>query len=154
MLSENTFIKYDMVLEEYYITMDCITNYTDYTSDELGAVGITSKTLRNISHSVYRLIYSWYKGHEPYNHNRFMRMKIYDNTQGEVKSLMLAMIEAVKGAIESGMDLNAYVNDPKDNLPYTVKEELLSAMLLDKSHKISYDYDITYTTEELANHAT
>ena len=54
MLSENTFIKYDMILEEYYITLDCITNYTNYTSDEIGAVGITSKVLKNIKHSEYR----------------------------------------------------------------------------------------------------
>ena len=154
MLSENTFIKYDMVLEEYYITMDAITNYTNYTSDELGAVGITSKILRNISHSVYRLIYLWRKGSGRQDHIKYMRKKIYDNTHGEVKSLMLAMIEAVKGAVESGMDFNAYINEPKDNLPYTVKEELKLSELLDSSTKPTNTDDITYTTEELANHAT
>lgn len=151
MLVQNVYMKYDMALEEYYITVNAITNYTAYNSEELGKIFKNlNKDLKKISHNVYRLIYSWYRGAEPYKHQQFMRSKIYDNTQGEVKALMLAMIEAVIGAIESGMDLNAYINEPKNTFPLTVYEELETGMLLDKSQKIADDYDITYTAEELA----
>ncbi len=153
-LAENDYIKYDMTLEEYYINTSCVANYTTYSSDELLAIKLDDKAIKAISHIVYRLIYTYYRGHESYKHKQFMRMKIYDNTQGEVTALMFAMIEAVKGAVESGMDLNAYIDNPKSNLPYTVNEELEGGMLLNGSQKIGNDFNITYTSEELANHAT
>ena len=119
------YIKYDMALQEYYITQDCITNYTTYNSSDLGLIfANANKAIKIISHSVYRMIYNWRKGVGGRDHIKYMRKKIYDNNNEEVTALMFAMIEAVKGAIESGMDLNAYINEPKDTLPHTVKEEL------------------------------
>ena len=109
-----------------------------------------NKAIKIISHSVYRLIYNWRKGVGRNDHIKYMRKKIYDNDNEEVTALMFAMIEAVKGAIESGMDLNAYINEPKDNMPYTVKEELKLAELLDSSKKPTNTEDISYTAEELA----
>lgn len=156
MLSTSDYIKYDMTLQEYYITLDAVTNYTTYNSQELSLVfgNDVDKGIKNISHSIYRLIYLWRKGEGRTEHIKYMRKKIYNNANGEVNALMLAMIEAVKGAIESGMDLNAYINEPKDNLPYTVKEELKLAELLDSSRKPINTTDITYTAEELANNET
>ena len=149
MLTLNDYIKYNMILQEYYITMDAVTNYTTYNSDELSLVfGDVNKAIKVISHSVYRLIYNWRKGNGRQDHIKYMRKKIYENKNGEVTALMLAMIEAVKGAIESGMDLNAYINEPKDNIPYTVKEELKLAELLDSSKKPTDTEDITYTQGE------
>lgn len=149
MLTLNNYLKYDMTLQEYYITMDAVTNYTTYTSDELALIfGDVNKGIKVICHSIYRLIYNWRKGDGRQDHIRYMRKKIYDNNNGEVMALMLAMIEAVKGAIESGMDLNAYINEPKDNMPYTVKEELKLAGLLDSSKKPSNITDISYTQGE------
>ena len=151
MLTENNYIKYDMTLQEYYITVDAITNYTTYNSDKLSLIfNDVNKDIKMICHSVYRLIYLWRKGNGRQDHIKYMRKKIYDNDNGEVTALMLAMIEAVKGAIESGMDLNAYIDEPKDNLPYTVKEELKLAELLDSAKKPTNTEDITYTAEELA----
>lgn len=149
MLAQNDYIKYNMTLQEYYITMDAITNYTTYTSDELALIfGDVNKGIKVICHSIYRLIYNWRKGVGRQDHIKYMRKKIYDNNNGEVTALMLAMIEAVKGAIESGMDLNAYINEPKDNMPYTVKEELKLAELLDNAKKPSNIADISYTQGE------
>lgn len=145
----SAYIKYDMALQEYYITIDTITNYTQYSSDDLGQMKINDKTLKMISHSVYRLMYGWRKGTGKYAHKKFMRKKIYDNEEEEVTVLMLAMIEAVKGAVESGMDLNAYINEPKDTLPYTVSEELKQAGLLDSSRKLDHELDIDYTEAEI-----
>ena len=146
------YIKYDMALQEYYITTDAITNYTTYNSNDLSLIfkSDANKAIKIISHSVYRLIYNWRKSVGRNDHIKYMRKKIYDNDNKEVTALMFAMIEAVKGAIESGMDLNAYINEPKDNMPYTVKEELKLAELLDSSKKPTNTEDISYTAEELA----
>jgi len=150
MLTKNNYIKYDMALQEYYITKDAVTNYTTYTDDKLGSIfGDVSKSFKIISHMVYKLIYGWRKGIGRQDHIKYMRKKIYNNANGEVTALMFAMIEAVKGAVESGMDLNAYIDDPKDNLPYTVKEELSIAELLDSSKKPTNTEDIDYTLEEI-----
>ena len=149
MLAQDNYIKYNMTLQEYYITMDAVTNYTTYTSDELALIfGDVNKGIKVICHSIYRLIYNWRKGDGRQDHIRYMRKKIYDNNNGEVTALMLAMIEAVKGAIESGMDLNAYINEPKENLPYTVKEELKLAELLDSAKKPTNTKNISYTQDE------
>lgn len=151
MIVDNDYLKYDMTLEEYYITKDCVTNYTNYSSDELGAIGINDKVLKMISHSVYRVIYEARKSLLYKNeHKKYMRKKIYDNENEEVTSLMYAILEAVKGAVESGMDLNAYINEPKNNMPYTVIEELKSSELYDRSQKPINDLDIDYTTAEIA----
>ena len=151
MLVTNDYIKYDMTLQEYYITLDAVTNYTTYNSTDIAVLGQDiSKALKVISHSVYRLIYDQRRAKDKFVHKKYMRKKIYDNAQEEVTVLMLAMIEAVKGAIESGMDLNAYVNEPKDVFPATVYQELRQADLLDPSEKRDNDLDITYTAEELA----
>src|SRR6056297_1632698 len=142
------YIKYDMTLQEYYINSDCVINYLPYTQDELGNLGLNDKTIKLISHSVYRLIYNYRKGSGKLAHKKYMRLKIYNNSNEEVQVLMMAMLEAVRGAIESGMDLNAYINEPKDVLPHTVIEELKSVELLDRSNKLDQELDITYTSQD------
>lgn len=137
-----------MDIQEYYITLEALTNLTGYTSDDI-ALAFGEKVninLKNISHSVYRLIYNWRRSPKgKYAHKKYMRKKIYENTEEEVIALRNAMIEMAKGAIESGMDLNAYIDDPKDTFPHTVYEELRQADLLDSSNKMDYQLDITYT---------
>lgn len=147
----NQYIKYDIDIQEYFINTDCIVNNTMYTSDELLNIGLDNKALKIISHSVYRLIYDYRRGVNKYAHKKYMRKKIYDNAHEEVNTLMAAMIEAVRGAVESGMDLNAYTNNPSETLPTTVRAELHSADLLDASEKLDYGLDITYTEEDAQN---
>jgi len=150
-LVRSKYIKYDMDIQEYYITLEALTNLTGYTSDDI-ALAFGEKVninLKNISHSVYRLIYNWRRSPKgKYAHKKYMRKKIYENIQEEVIALRNAMIEMAKGAIESGMDLNAYINDPKETYPPTVISELKSANLLDSSHKDENDLDISYTEED------
>jgi len=151
MLVDNAYMGYDMTFEEYYLTIDGVTKYTSYTNDEVKqTLGNTDTALKNISHNVYRLIDSKYIGQKRNDHKKYMRKLIYDNANGEVHALMFAMLEAVKGAIESGMDLNAYINNPTDNLPPTTYEELRNAMLIDLSQKPNTNIDITYTDTETA----
>lgn len=136
-----------MTLQEYYIVNEAVINKTTYTSDDLGlAFGEkVNANLKIISHNVYRLIYDKRRGKGKYAHKKYMRKKIYDNSYEEVTALLNAMLEAVKGAIESGMDLNAYVNEPGETFPQTVYAELRQAELLDPTEKIDSNLDITYT---------
>jgi len=122
-------------LNEYYITIDDVLNNANYSSDDLGARGVNERVLKDLSRSVYRLIYSVYRGGKPYVHKQFMRLKIENNKEEEQLHLKLAMIEATKGALESGMDFNAYIDNPKMNYPHTVMQELNAARLLDRSEK-------------------
>jgi len=154
-LATSKYIKYDMDLQEYYINLDTITNYTTYSDGEIrGILGKNgadvNKAIKVISHAVYRLIYDQRRAKDKFIHKKYMRKKIYDNAQEEVTVLMLGMVEAVKGAIESGMDLNAYIDNPKDVMPPTVYQELRQADLLDPSEKRDYDLDFTYTAGEIS----
>ena len=152
MLAQNAYIKYDMTLQEYYITIDAVTNYTTYTDSEIRNVfgADVNKALKIISHSVYLLIYDQRRAKDKFTHKKYMRKKIYDNAQEETTVLMLAMIEAAKGAIESGMDLNAYTDAAVIKYPPTVYQELRQADLLDPSEKRDYELDITYTAGEIS----
>jgi len=151
MIVVNNYLKYDMTLEEYYITINAILNYTPYTESEVSGVFGNNLTgaLKNISRLVYRVIYSEYIGLNRDTHKKYMKKKIYDNSYGEVTSLMFAMLETVKGAIESGMDLNAYIDEPKETMPSTAWQELRQVGLIDRSQKQDYELDITYTDDEL-----
>lgn len=124
------------VTNEYYIDVDDVLAETTYSSDELGRVfGVIDKELKLLSRAIYRLIYDWYPGLNKSDHITYMQEKIVANANNEQRFLKYAMIEMVKGAIESGMDLNAYLNEPKDTYPPTVYSELRSARLLDKTRK-------------------
>lgn len=130
-------MEFNETMNEYYITIDDITNNTPYSSDDLnGVFGEVKMTLKNISHAVYRLMYSYYNGMNPHTHKTFIQRKIGYDMMDEQTQFKLACIEAVKGAVESGMDLNAYTNEPKDTFPSTVYDELRIAKMLDKSEKI------------------
>jgi len=122
---------------QYYITVDDVTKDTVYSSADLGNVfgDKIQRSLEVISKSIYRLIYDYYKGLYKMDHITFMQNKIENNVNNEQTYLKQAMLEQVIGAIESGMDLNPYVNEPKKNYPFTVYEELRNGFLLDKSRK-------------------
>lgn len=151
MLTLNEHLKYDMTLQEYYITLDTVTNYTTYSVQDLAVLGNdVNRAIKIISHSVYRLIYGWRKGVGTQDHIAYMRKKIYDNTNGEVTALMLAMIEAVKGAVESGMDLTVYTDKAVEVMPSTVRDELRMGGLLDRAKKPTNTEAIAYTAGELS----
>lgn len=129
----------DTVKNEYYIEEKDVTDNTFYQNADLARVFGASNIGRNlkiISHAVYRLIYEAYRGIKKADHITFMRTKISNNTNGEQTFLMNAMIELVRGAIESGSDLNAYIENPRSIYPETVYEELRNGFLLDAREKI------------------
>lgn len=126
----------DTNTNEYYIIMDDVTNNTMFSSNDMGSRGIDDKALKILSHSIYRLIYRHYKGAFIEDHRTFMQTILSNNANNERYYLMNAMLEMVKGAVQSGMDLNAYLNEPSDIYPPTVYEELRNGHLLDASRKI------------------
>jgi len=121
---------------EYQLELNDVVNETDISSDDLGLIfGDIAKGLRIISHAVYRLIYDYYPGLYKNDHIVYMRTKISNNLYEEQTFLKNAMLEAVKGAVHSGMDLNVYIDDAKNMFPATTYAELRAGRLLDRSRK-------------------
>ena len=140
---------YDFTRQEYEVKMDAVVNRTDFTQHELGLI-FKPNTMRLLSQAVYRIIYGAYAGPDKDIHIRYMRKKIYNNLHGERDWLLQAVVELVRGAVESGMDLNAYTNDhdKKRSYPQTVVECLDNARLIDETRKIDQYLDITYTADD------
>lgn len=118
MITSDKYFKYDYDRHEYYLTIEGALDNVTYTEVELTQVlktGDLSKTLKLASRRLYRGIYSK-------NYNRqVMQYKIYLNVNNERESLLEAIVEYIKGAYESGMDLNTYMGEGND-LPQSVYE--------------------------------
>ena len=71
---------------------------------------------------------------------------IYENLDNERQALYDAMLEYVMGALESGMDLNAYQQETKKEAPETVMDELRIGNLLNHGEIELYpdDYEDDY----------
>jgi hypothetical protein len=122
---------------EYYIDVNDVLDNTMYTEQELGLVlgNNLKKAMRIFSQDIWSLIYSAYRGPYMSDHVSYMQTKVDNNQQREQYQLKRAIIEHVKGAMESGMDLNEYLDQPKNKYPRTVINELRIAMLLDGARK-------------------
>lgn len=124
-------MKLNTQTNQYVLELDDVIQNTDYTSEDLEAHQID---LRTISRDTYRVLYSFYKGaNAELNRKKFDDYVIeYNKSFG----LMFVMIEYLKGAIISGLDLNSYVNEffpamngnmnQKRHFSNTVKEEARS----------------------------
>jgi hypothetical protein len=127
----------DNELNEYYIEKKDILDNTMYSEYELGRIfgDDLKKVFKLMSQDIYTLIYNAYRGPYMSDHIEYMQKKIEDNSNREQYQLKRAMIEYVKGAVESGMDLSEYLDQPKDKYPRTVIRELRVAMLIDGARK-------------------
>lgn len=98
---------------ELYITLDDVINQTSLTSkdiqDKLGD-NFEKVIERDLSRDVYRYLYSLYRGFDAASHIRTLNALVFNNRSYQ-KALQLAMVEHVKGAVYSGMDLNSYGTD-------------------------------------------
>jgi hypothetical protein len=149
MITQNTIAKYDFTRHEYYITINAVTNLTEYSEDEFKRIFKSpEKSLISMSKAVYRLIWNAYIGLDKNIHIEFMRKRIYLNQHGERDAIINAILEMVKGAIESGMDLNIYTEKGGSIYPLTVMEYLNEANLIDSTRKIDYNLDYDYTAED------
>lgn len=119
--------------KQFYITMDDVVQNTAFDSDEIYQLKID---LREISEATYRVIHNFYKGPNPAKHADILRDMIIEDPDKQ-RGLLHAMLEFLRGAVVSGMDLNAYIatvvynqqtggatHTEKTNAPHTVREEL------------------------------
>lgn len=118
--------------QQYELEIDDVTSNTNYTAEDIAQHGID---LRDISRNTYRVLYNFYVGPQAELHRKNIDEYIID--KDKKYGLMLVMIEYLKGAIISGMDLNAYSNEfmmnaqnrgivDKPSYSYTVKQEARS----------------------------
>ncbi len=125
------YLKYDELIGEYFITHKAVNDYVDAQPAELTAhFDNESKAYKALSHAVYRIIYNSYVGINQPAHIKFMQYKIKNNHENEKRYLLLAMIEMVRGALNSDMDLNAYTETDLKHYPETVVSELKNGRLI------------------------
>lgn len=123
---------------QFYLTIDDVIQNTTFTSEDVYEQNID---LKEISESTYRVMHNFYKGPNPQKHATILRDMIVDN-EDKQRGLLFAMLEFLRGALVSGMDLNAYIatvvynqqtggssHTEKTNAPHTVREELRMAGL-------------------------
>lgn len=116
---------YNATRKQYVLTIDDVTQRTNYTSDDIQSHNID---LRTISEVTYRVLYGFYKGPNPARQAEIIREMI-EASADKREALLAAMIEMLHGAMVSGMDLNQYISslttrDRTQAIPDSVKEEL------------------------------
>lgn len=118
---------------QFYLTIDDVVSETNYNSEDVYEQNVD---LKEISQATYRVMHNFYKGHNPRKHAEILQQMIIDDLEKQ-KHLKFAMLEFLRGALVSGMDLNAYIatvvynqqtggssHTEKTNSPHTVREEL------------------------------
>jgi len=126
-------MQFDSRRQQFYLTVDDVIQHTQFTSEDLVQENID---LREISQGTYRVMHSFYKGHNPKKHTDILNEMIVNDPEKQ-QGLLNAMLEFLRGALVSGMDLNAYIatvvynevsgassHTEKTNAPHTVREEL------------------------------
>lgn len=142
--------------QELFITLDDVLNETSFSSKDLqDKLGDRFEDVieRELSRGVYRFLHAQYRGFDNKEHVRILNALIFNNGNYQ-EALKLAMVEYVKGAVYSGMDLNAYSHDTLKSLPDNVMWELKNGGLLDLTGDIQisddtlFQIEITYPTTD------
>lgn len=96
---------------EYYIELDDVINNSEFDETELKETygEAIEYHLKNASSKVYSIIYSAYGGRDRMKQYSAMRYMI-NNDEEKQRGLRNAIIEYVRGAVYSGMDLKAYTS--------------------------------------------
>lgn len=141
--------------QELYITLDDVLNETSFTSkdiqDKLGE-NFEDVIERDLSRDVYRYLHGQYRGFDNKEHVRILNALIFNNGNYQ-EALKWAMVEHVKGAIYSGMDLNSYATGititPSGKVVSTTKDmsdnvmwELKNGGLLDLTGDLQIDDEL------------
>lgn len=125
------YLEYDELTGEYVITHEAVIEFIDAQPAEITAhFDNEKKAYRALSQAVYRIIYDRSLDANRHNHIKFMQGKIHRNLENEKLYLMKAMIEIIKGALNSDMDLNAYIDGEAKHYPNTVEQELQNGLLI------------------------
>lgn len=119
-------LEFDAKRNQFYLTMNDVVTYTQFTSSEVAEQNID---LKEISQATYRVMHGVYRGKNYNKQAKILQDMIIEEPEKQ-NGLMFAMLEFLRGAMVGGMDLNAYIaNDlmqgvDRHNAPKTVKEEL------------------------------
>lgn len=94
---------------EYYIEKDDVLNNSEFTEIDLTQTygANLEYHLRNASSKVYSIMYSAFGGRDKTRQYRALRYMI-NNDEIKQRGIREAIIEYIRGALYSGMDLNAY----------------------------------------------
>lgn len=143
--------------KELYITIDDVVNETSFTSKDLSdKLGEQFDRVieRELSRAVYRYLHGLRRGFDNNRQTRVLNALIFNNKNYH-RGLKLAMIEMVKGAMYTGMDLNAYSAELEKAIPDSVVHELKNAGLIDLvggvhiSDELLEEIEATYPTFDL-----
>ena len=112
-----------LVNDEYVLEIDDILNNSEIEENDLSETFGDKYDLHltQLSRKTYRAMYSAYAGVEKTRQNKALRYMI-NNSDDYKNVLMQAMIEYVRGAIISGIDLKEYEDETL--YPHNVKQEL------------------------------
>ncbi len=160
-------MKFNHKTQETYITIDDVINESSFTSkdiqDKLGEQ-FDRVVERDLSRAVYRYLHGLRRGFDDGRQTRILNALIFNNRKFQ-RGLKLAMVEMVKGAMYSGMDLNAYSAEdavavgstviPTKDIPNTVLHELKNGGLLqliaqlDVADELVEEIEATYPNFDL-----
>ena len=119
-------MEFDAKRNQFYLTMSDVVSNTQFNSNEIAEQNID---LKEISQATYRVMHSVYRGKNYQKQAKILQDMIIEDPELQ-NGLMFAMLEFLRGAMVSGMDLNAYIANEimqgvdRHNAPKTVKEEL------------------------------
>jgi hypothetical protein len=150
-------MKFNHKTQETYITIDDVINESSFTSkdiqDKLGEQ-FDRVVERDLSRNVYRYLHGLRRGFDNARHTRILNALIFNNRKYQ-RAIKLAMVEMVKGAMYSGMDLNAYSAEILKTMPDTVLHELKNGGLIDlvgsltMNDELLADIEATYPNFDL-----
>lgn len=124
-------MKFDTLTLEWHIDVDDVVNNSSLKAEDLSDEwqdNDLDKVLKEKSEDIYLYMYSAIKQGDPQEHARHLRFLV-DTNERKKHAFMRAVIEHVRGAIETGMDREAYENEGKAWVSPKVQTILRSAGL-------------------------
>lgn len=97
---------------QYTITLDELLDETEFTNEDLDELygEQLERSLINASNKVYNIMFSAAPNVYRKNNATYLNYLIQNDTDKQT-AIKLAIIEYIRGALYSGMDLRAYEND-------------------------------------------
>lgn len=132
----------NLVGTEYQITKDEVINNSEFSDSELVEVygEAIDFYLKNASSKVYSIMYSAFRGIDKERQYAAVRY-ILNNDVNKIAGLRDAIIEYIRGAMYSGMDLNLYLQ--------TGASHSVEVVNILKKHGLWIVAKIEYTDEEI-----
>ena len=106
---------------KYIVDKDDVINNSEITEEDLAEVygERINDNLENASKKVYSIMYSAAPSFYRKRNADYIDYMIQNDTDMQ-QAIMDAVIEYVRGALFSGMDLRAYENDKESHSPYVI----------------------------------